>query len=223
MSDYEAYRIDAFNDEAVADQVERRWKNARVNGREAANLATDQGFQPTNRGGQIGIIPQDILMRAATVYQQAAARNIATLQALERTIDGLTAVRGRKAVLMMTPGFIADQERSEAKRAIDAARRANVAVYFIDARGLVASTPYSQAQQTGRGLDSRDVGAANAEITLGAEGAAEVAQSTGGFSVRNQNDLGRGLQRIGAESRSTTCSASSRTRMPRPASSGGST
>ena len=47
MSDYEAYRINAFNDEAVADQVERRWKNARVNGREPANLATDQGFQPT--------------------------------------------------------------------------------------------------------------------------------------------------------------------------------
>ena len=96
---------------------------------------------------------------------------------------------------MLTPGFIADQERLDAKRAIDAARRANVAVYFVDARGLVASTPYAQAQQTGRGLDSRDVGAANAEMTLGAEGAAEIAQSTGGFSVRNQNDLGRGLQR----------------------------
>ena len=201
MSDYEAYRINAFGDEQVADQVDRRWKNARVNGREADNLATDPGFQPQNRGGQIGIIQQDILMRAATVYQQAAARNIATLQALERTIDGLSAVRGRKAVLMLSPGFIADQERMEAKRAIDAARRANVAVYFVDARGLVASTVYSQAQQGGRPLDSRDVGAANAEITLGAEGAAEIAQNTGGFSVRNQNDLGRGLQRIGAESR----------------------
>jgi VWFA-related protein len=201
MSDYEAYRINAFHDEVVAEQVDRRWRNARVNGREPDNLATSPGFQPQNRGGQIGIIPQDILMRAATVYQQAAARNIATLQALERTIDGLSAVRGRKAVMMLTPGFIADQERVEAKRAIDAARRANVAVYFVDARGLVATPPYAQAQQTGRGLDSRDVGAANAEITLGAEGAAEIAQSTGGFSVRNQNDLGRGLQRIGAESR----------------------
>ena len=124
---------------------------------------------------------------------------------------------------MLTPGFIADQERVEAGERDRRARRTNVAVYFVDARGLVASTPYAQAQQTGRGLDSRDVGAANAEITLGAEGAAEVAESTGGFSVRNQNDLGRGLQRIGAESRVTTCSASSRTRTPRPAPSGGST
>jgi VWFA-related protein len=201
MSDYEAYRINGFSDEMVAEQVDRRWKNLRVNGREPDNLATSQGFRPENRGGQIGIIPQDILMRAASLYQQAAARNIATLQALERTIDGLSAVRGRKAVIMLSPGFVADQERLEAKRATDAARRANVAVYFVDARGLVSSAGSAQAQQTGRPLDSRDVGAANAEITLGAEGAAEIAQNTGGFSVRNQNDLGRGLQRIGDESR----------------------
>ncbi len=201
MSDYEAYRINGFSDEVVADQVNRRWSNLRVNGREAENLATSQGFRPENRGGQIGIISQDILMRAASLYQQAAARNIATLQALERTIEGLTAVRGRKAVVMLSPGFIADQERIEAKRAIEAARRANVAVYFVDARGLVSSVGSAQAQQTGRPLDSRDIGAANAEITLGAEGAAEIAQNTGGFSVRNQNDLGRALQRIGDESR----------------------
>lgn len=201
MSDYEAYRINAFSDEVVAEQVDRRWKNLRVNGREPANLATDQGFRPENRGGQIGIIPQDILMRAASLYQQAAARNIATLQALERTIDGLSAVRGRKAVIMLSPGFVADQERLEAKRATEAARRANVAVYFVDARGLVSSGASAQAQQTGRPLDSRDIGAANAELTLGAEGAAEIASATGGFSVRNQNDLGRGLQRIGDESR----------------------
>jgi VWFA-related protein len=201
MSDYEAYRINALHDESVADQVERRWKNLRVNGREPTNPATDQGFRPENRGGRIGLIPQDILMRAATVYQQAAARNIATLQALERTIDGLGAVRGRKAVLMLSPGFIADQERAEAKRAVDAARRANVAVYFVDARGLVSSVGANQAQQAGRPADARDAVAANAEITLGAEGAAEIAESTGGFSVRNQNDLGRGLQRIGDESR----------------------
>ena len=200
MSDYEAYRINAFNDEQVADQVDRRWRNARVNGREPDNLATSQGFQPQNRGGQIGIIPQDILMRAAPSTSRPRP---ATSRRCRARADHRRPHRGARTQggMMLTPGFIADQERFEAKRAIDAARRANVAVYFVDARGLVASTPYAQAQQTGRGLDSRDVGAANAEITLGAEGAAEVAENTGGFSVRNQNDLGRGLQRIGAESR----------------------
>jgi VWFA-related protein len=201
MSEYEAYRINAFHDEVVAEQVDRRWRNLRVNGREPLNLATDKGFQPQNRGGMIGIIPQDILGRAATLYQQAAARNAATLGSLERTIEGLAAVRGRKAVLLLSPGFIDDQERPDQRRAIESARRSNVAVYFLDARGLIASTPYAQAQQTGSPIDTRDVVAANADLTLGAEGAGSLSSATGGFSVRNQNDLGRGLERIGAESR----------------------
>jgi VWFA-related protein len=201
MSEYEAYRISAFSDEQVAERVDRRWRNLRINNRDLPNLASDKGFQPENRGGNIGIIPADILGRAAHLYQQAAARNAATLQALERTIDGLTAVRGRKAVVLISPGFISDQERYDQKRAMEAARRANVAVYFVDARGLVAGTPYGQAEQTGNALDSRDVGAANAEIALAAEGSVDLAESTGGFAVRNQNDLGRGLERIGAESR----------------------
>jgi VWFA-related protein len=200
MSDYEAYRISAFQDEVVANQVDRRWKSLRVLGHEPLNLATDKGFQPENRGGLIGLIPPEIAIRANAVYQQAAARNRATLLSLEHTIDGLAAVRGRKAVVLVSPGFIDDQERLEARRTIDAARRANVAVYFVDARGLLAGTPFGQAQ-FGNPLDSRDIGAANADLTLSAEGAETLANGTGGFSVRNQNDLGRGLKRIGDESR----------------------
>lgn len=201
MSDYEAYRIAAFQDEVTANQVDRRWKNLRVLGREPANLATDQGFRPENRGGMIGLIPQDIAIRANAVYQQAAARNVATLRSLERTIEGLGAVRGRKAIVLVSPGFIDDQERAaDARRTIDAAQRANVAVYFVDARGLLAGSPFSQAQ-FGNALDSRDVNAANADLTLNAEGAETLSQGTGGFSVRNQNDLGGALGRIGAESR----------------------
>jgi VWFA-related protein len=201
MSDYEAYRISAFQDEVVANQVQRRWQNLRALGKEPTNLATDKGFQPENRGGLIGLIPADIAIRANAVYQQAAARNRATLASLERTIDGLATVRGRKAVLLVSPGFIDDQERAaDANRAIAAARRANVAVYFIDARGLLAGTPFAQAQ-FGSPLDSRDINAANADLALTAEGAETLANDTGGFSVRNQNDLGRGLKRIGDESR----------------------
>ena len=199
LSDYEAYRISAFQDEQVAQQVERRWQNLRVNGRQP--VTNDPGFRPENRGGMIGLIPPDIAIRANAVYQQAAARNSATLASLERTIEGLAAVRGRKAVLLMSPGFIDDQERADAKRTIEAARHANVAIYFVDARGLIVGSTYASAETSGRGLDPRDVGAALADITLTSEGATTLSTQTGGFVIRNQNDLGRGLERIGAESR----------------------
>ncbi len=203
MSDYEAYRINAFGDESVANQVDRRWKNARVNGREPANLATDQGFQPQNRGGLIGIIPQDIAdarrPRSTSRRRPATSR---TLQALERTIDG----PGRGARPQGGHDAVARVHRRSGarrgRRAIDAARRANVAVYFVDARGLVVGAP-APRRRSGPALArlARHRRRQRRRSTLSAEGAERSAQNTGGFSVRNQNDLGRGLQRIGVESR----------------------
>jgi VWFA-related protein len=199
MSDYEAYRIAVFQDDAVAQRVERRWRNLRVAGREPVDVRLDRGFEPQNRGGNVGIIKEDIAIRANAVYTQAAARNRATLVALERAVDSLTSVRGRKSLILVSPGFIDDQERRDSRLAIHAARSANVAVYFVDARGLLAGTGFSQAEAAGP-VDFRDIAATNADITLEAEGAETLAVQTGGFSVRNQNDLEAGLNRIARES-----------------------
>ena len=72
-------------------------------------------------------------------------------------------------------------------------------MYFVDARGLVTGSPFGQAQ-FGSPLDTRDVGAANADPALEAEGAEQLSLQTGGFSVRNSNDLAGALRRIGRES-----------------------
>ena len=73
-------------------------------------------------------------------------------------------------------------------------------MYFVDVRGLEAQSAFGSAQ-FGSPLDSRDVGAANADPWLEAEGAVVLADSSGGFSVQNKNDLAAGLRRIGRESR----------------------
>jgi len=199
MSDYEAYRIHVFQDEAVADRVDRRWQNARVLGREAVNPLAGRGFEPQNRGGTVGIIKQDIAIRAAAIYANTAARNRATLVALARTMESLAAVRGRKSLILVSPGFIDDQERRDAREVIHAARQANVALYFVDARGLQTGSAFSQAESVGA-VDFRDIAAVNADISLDAEGAETLAVQTGGFSVRNRNDLEASLRRIGRES-----------------------
>jgi hypothetical protein len=59
MSDYEAYRIAVFQDEVVAQRVDRRWKNLRVLAQSPVDIQTDRGFEPQNRGGNVGIINQD--------------------------------------------------------------------------------------------------------------------------------------------------------------------
>ena len=108
-------------------------------------------------------------------------------------------MRGRKSVVVMSPGFILDQELALFRQVEDAARRANIAMYFVDVRGLEAQSVFGSAQ-FGSPIDSRDVGAANADPTLEAEGAVSLAETSGGFAVQNRNDLAAGLRRIARES-----------------------
>jgi VWFA-related protein len=198
ITDYEAYRIHVFQDEPVALQVDRRWKNYRVLGREAPNLAADRGFQPQERGGAAGIITQDIAIRAADVYSRTMARNRVTLGALRSMVEALEAVRGRKSVVWLSAGLIEDQEQVDARLLRDAARRANVALYFVDARGLGAGSAFAGAQ-FGSPVDSRDIGFANAQLELEVQGTENLAADTGGFAVRNANDLNGALARISRE------------------------
>lgn len=198
ITDYEAYRIQVFQDEVVADQVNRRWQNYRVLGREAPNLANDPGFQPQSRGGTAGVIKPDIAIRAADVYSRLMARNRVTLGAMRAMVEGLESVRGRKSVLLLSSGLIEDQEQLDARHVLHAARRANVAIYFVDIRGIESGSGFSTAQY-GSPLDTRDVGAPNAQIELEVQGSENLAIDTGGFSVRNANDLDRALSRISRE------------------------
>ena len=201
LSDYEAYRIHVMQDEQAAERVGRRFSNNRVFGREPVDLARDQGPRPENKGGTAGLIEPLVQSRAAEAYAGVAARMRVTLDALIRTLDALSPGRGRKTVIVLSPGFILDQELVLLRQAEDAARRANVAIYFVDVRGLEVQSGFASAQ-FGSPVDARDVGATNADLALDAEGTATLADSSGGFAVRNRNDLAAGLRRIGRESQS---------------------
>ncbi len=199
VSDYEAYRIHVMQDEQMGERVARRFNNFRVAGRDPVNLQKDEGPRPENRGSTAGLLEPFVQSRAGEAYVRATARNRATLGALKATIESMEAVRGRKSVVVMSPGFILDQELALFRQVEDAARRANIAMYFVDVRGLVAQSVFSSAQ-FGSPIDSRDVGAANADLMLEAEGAVSLAETSGGFAVQNSNDLQAGLRRIASES-----------------------
>lgn len=62
--------------------------------------------------------------------------------ALRNLAKGLSGVSGRKSVIMLSSGFPMTMElQSELTAVIDACNKANVAVYPIDVRGLVAPVP----------------------------------------------------------------------------------
>ncbi|HVO09365.1 MAG TPA: VWA domain-containing protein [Vicinamibacteria bacterium] len=202
MSEYEAMRIDQERDPLVTDQVMRRFiqtgqiqRDTKLAGDTSAAGISDSDNYPGWR--------QDVQARAAQVYVRAAARLEQSLGVIERSLESLADTRGRKSLVLVSGGLMQDTRLGVFRQVVTAARRANTAIYFLDVRGLSAVTA---AFQTDMGVptDTVDVSAGVGlnESRDRSEGSEGLAVDTGGFVLKNRNDLSAGLARIGRESRS---------------------
>jgi VWFA-related protein len=190
MSDYEALRIHVYRDPLVVQRVLRRYETYGVT---AAMTRRDNSDSTAYT-----VEDPYVTGRASEVYYMALTRLRTTLDALERALNGLAGAKGRKSVILVSEGFIHDINVDEFKRVNEASRRANAAVYFLNARGL-EGMPVEMTAQFGPALPDQDVGAAYTDSLDAVAGAEEVADDSGGFTVRNTNNLSAGIQKIANE------------------------
>jgi VWFA-related protein len=193
VSDYEAMRIHVYHDAQVEERVARRFETYGINQRQGGGSSASD-----NPAGAEG--DPYVRGRASEVYFQAVARNRITLEVIERVLNSLQEVRGRKSMILVSEGFIYDPNMDEFKKVLQASRRANMAIYFVDTRGLGGS-PIYQTAEFGPPIDTRDIGAMFTEDLEASEGSESIASDSGGFTVKNTNDLSKGIQRIADESR----------------------
>jgi VWFA-related protein len=195
ISDWEAMQLYIHRDQQVGAQVIRRYYEYRI-------IPELPGGAERQAGGLTDIGEGHPLIRAkaAEVYQTALARMQATFRALERVADSLAGVKGRKSIVLVSEGFIQEPERPEFREAVEAARRANAVIYFLDAKGLTGIIPTADAQIADP-TDERDLGAQVDLAKMDSLGAVSLAVETGGFAIRNNNDLNVGLSRIDRQSR----------------------
>jgi VWFA-related protein len=193
ITPWEAMRIHLYRDREVAARVSRR-------------LEASGALMPM--GPDTGTLRDEyrfnfehplLLSRAQQVYLGAVARNRVTLEALERCLEALAVGHGRKALVLLSEGFFHDPNMEEFKRVLEASRRANAALYFLDARGL-AGMPVEATAEFAPTLGPRDLAAAFDEGQQASEGTELIASDSGGFSLKNSNDLDKGFARIAAES-----------------------
>jgi VWFA-related protein len=190
MTDWEAMRIHVYRDELVIGQVLRRYEQYgvdRLTTSNSSNLMAGTTADPV------------VSTRASQVYYQARTRNRVTLEVLERALNGLTGVKGRKSVILVSEGFIYDSNLDEFRRVNRASRRANAAIYFVNARGL-SGMPVEFTAVFGPAMPARDVGFAFSTNNMTDDGAETIAEESGGFTVKNTNDLDAGIERIATES-----------------------
>jgi VWFA-related protein len=146
------------------------------------------------------------------LWTQSILQARAVFVALRAIAQSYQDLPGRKNVVVFSEGFIHSPEAQLAMQAvIDAANRANVAFYVVDARGLTAN--YGAASSLPEDLSGTrhayDVANAGPETAGGYskfdwakrigldvlhDDLGQVAQATGGFYVKNQNDLVNGLR-----------------------------
>jgi VWFA-related protein len=200
VSDAEAYRIEVQRDAETYYHALRRLK--RMVPREVAAPAQPViGFLDGSECTDPTDPDKGILCAAArATHQQAVARLRDTLGVLERGLAALAGVRGRKAAVLISPGFYHDTEVDAFRDVAAASRRANTPVYFLNAAGL-ADIPVEMAAAVGGVINPGDITLAFRESLDAAAGADVVASETGGFVVRDTNDLTKGLRRIADEAR----------------------
>lgn len=190
VTEWEAMRIHIYRDKQVEERVTRRFETYGVN----------PGMRDQSQSGAMFDGDPLVQGRATEVYYQATAKNKITLNAVERALSSLAGSKGRKSLILVSQGFIFDPNLDEFKNVVQASRRGNAAIYFVDTMGL-GGMPLQMTAEFGPAIAGQDIGAAFAENLERSEGAESIAADSGGFTVKNSNDLVKGLQRIADETR----------------------
>jgi VWFA-related protein len=130
-----------------------------------------------------------------------AFNNDVRLRALKTIADTLAPIEQKKAVLYFSAGMTrsGDDNQVELRAAINAAVRANVAIYPVDTQGLQAVIPAGDARQwsrsgvslfSGQGMERQFTALTQSQDTL-----VSLAADTGGRAFTDTNDFGEAFQR----------------------------
>ena len=128
--------------------------------------------------------------------------NDVRLRALKTLAEALAPIQQKKAILYFSAGMQRNgtDNQVELRAAVNAAVRANVAIYPVDARGLQAVVPGGSARQGSRGGLGAFTGSAvaNQFSTLAAqqETLTTLASDTGGTAFLDTNDFGEAFGQV---------------------------
>ena len=133
-------------------------------------------------------IRQQIRNRAQQIVQESAPSTDDTLRLLEGLMRSAAQLPGRKVVFVISDGFFLTDKKYGAidriKKVTDAAGRAGVVIYTLDARGIVGdSIDVNKPQDHGGMLVSAGIG----ELASSQDGLNALAKDTGGQAFRNTN------------------------------------
>lgn len=128
--------------------------------------------------------------------------NDVRLRALRTLAEALAPIEQKKAILYFSAGLqrSGQDNQVELRSAVNAAVRANVAIYAVDTRGLQAVVPGGDARQaSGRGtalFSGRGVQQQFDQLAASQDTLTSLAAETGGRAFTDSNDFGEAFDRV---------------------------
>ncbi|MBC8028565.1 MAG: VWA domain-containing protein [Pyrinomonadaceae bacterium] len=146
--------------------------------------------RPNSSGMSREMAERQIKERAQILLKQSASVTVSTLATLESLMRSSSQMAGRKLVFFVSDGFYLNDRNTafgdKLKQITDAAVRAGVVIYTLDARGLVSMTDASSnlADPQGR-LARANIG----ELSASQDALSALAADTGGRALLNSGAL----------------------------------
>jgi VWFA-related protein len=196
MTEYTALKIDQGDKDASDHYVEELLKATNYKSPGGANGPANRSpfGGKTARGETSGMTRESatrvVKERALVLLKQASSVTVNTLSSLESLMRSSSQLPGRKLVFFISDGFYLNDRNTgfgdKLKQITDAATRAGVIIYTLDARGLVSMTDASsnRADPNGR-LARSNIG----ELAASQDPLTALAGDTGGRALLNSGAL----------------------------------
>jgi VWFA-related protein len=198
MKDYEAFQIAVRRNEQVLTEVFRRYLDFRMLPDITPPVQNMRGYQSDSSAQKPAAARDSLLAEAEQRWQDIRKRQAATVAGLTRVLASLDP-RGRKAVLLITEGFIQESAVPDYADLAEAARRAHAALHVVDPRD--DGRLFADEGDNSSSVDSRDHTWLMARELKTAEGADALALATGGRVLRHLPGLPAEVERLGSELR----------------------
>ncbi len=201
LSDYQALQITEQENPAYSDAWQKALEEAVTRchmqdmggGGQASEADVPQQGTSSSPPLADSQLANTIRSMARNIVFQADMQARSNLLELERVVDYLSQMPGRRTLILVSPGFLSESEQFSLDRLIDRALRSQVVVSSLDPRGLALMVSGDVSQQyifghpgTAERLETQRELAATSVL-------ADIAQSTGGEFFHNNNDLKAGF------------------------------
>ena len=139
-------------------------------------------------------VPPDLQIRekARRLQRDIQQSTIQTLTALHALASGLAKMPGPKTIVFLSDGFVVQELETTLHQVVGQTARAGARIYAIDVRGLNRGRGAGIIDQ----MQVDDPYGAQVQFDLQADAPNSLAVDTGGWMIRNENNIGRALDAV---------------------------